>query len=123
MARYLYGIRYSPRDLRFALAEASEGRSTMALEKILLFCYHYDPKAGAYVWFALNLMRGGGILTVITHCVFPLADVPLRSVNELRPGSRKVLHNGVASQAAITDRSRLGVRQAHRLHVHGRSSG
>jgi len=64
MARYLYGIRFSPRDLRFALAEASEGRSTLALEKILLFCYHYDPKAGAYVWFALNIMRGGGILTI-----------------------------------------------------------
>ena len=37
------------------------GRSTLALEKILLFCYHYDPKAGAYVWFALNIMRGGGV--------------------------------------------------------------
>ena len=70
MARYLYGIRYSPRDLRFALAEASEGRSTMALEKILLFCYHYDPKAGAYVWFALNLMRGGGIVTVLLIALF-----------------------------------------------------
>jgi protein SCO1/2 len=70
MARYLYGIRFSPRDLRFALAEASEGRTTMALEKILLFCYHYDPKAGAYVWFALNIMRGGGILTVILITFF-----------------------------------------------------
>jgi protein SCO1/2 len=70
MARYLYGIRYRARDLRFALVEASEGRTTMALEKILLFCYHYDPKAGAYVWFALNLMRGGGILTVIFIAFF-----------------------------------------------------
>ena len=76
MARYLYGIRYRPRDLRFALAEASEGRTTMALEKILLFCYHYDPKAGAYVWFALNLMRGGGDLDRLAHRVFHLADVP-----------------------------------------------
>ena len=64
MARYLYGIRYRASDLRFALAEASAGRATMALEKILLFCYHYDPRAGRYVWFALNLMRLGGILTV-----------------------------------------------------------
>ncbi len=64
LARYLYGIHYSPRDLRFALAEASAGRATMALEKILLFCYHYDPQAGRYVWFALNVMRGGGALTV-----------------------------------------------------------
>jgi protein SCO1/2 len=70
MARYLYGIRFSPRDLRFALAEASEGRSTLTVEKILLFCYHYDPKAGAYVWFALNLMRAGGALTILAFAFF-----------------------------------------------------
>jgi protein SCO1/2 len=65
MARYLYGVRYSPRDIRFGLAEASEGRTTMALEKILLFCYHYDPTVGSYTVFAMNLMRGGGVLTVL----------------------------------------------------------
>jgi protein SCO1 len=70
VARYLYGIRYSPRDLRFAMAEASVGRSTMALEKILLFCYHYDPKASGYVLFALNLMRAGGVVTVIAILFF-----------------------------------------------------
>jgi protein SCO1/2 len=70
MARYLYGIRYGAKDLRFALAEASEGRATMALEKILLFCYHYDPKAGRYVWFALNFMRLGGLLTVALIAFF-----------------------------------------------------
>ena len=72
MARYLYGIRYGAKDLRFALAEASEGRATMALEKILLFCYHYDPKAGRYVWFALNFMRLGGLLTVALIAFFIL---------------------------------------------------
>ena len=65
VARYLYGVRYRARDLRFAIAEASEGRITNAIEKILLFCYHYDPKANAYVLFASNVMRGGGILTVV----------------------------------------------------------
>lgn len=70
MARYLYGIRFSPRDLRFAMAEASEGRSTMALEKIMLFCYRYDPKSSGYVMFALNLMRAGGVVTVIVIAVF-----------------------------------------------------
>jgi len=72
MARYLYGIRYGAKDLRFALAEASEGRATMAFEKILLFCYHYDPKAGRYVWFALNFMRLGGVLTVALMAFFIL---------------------------------------------------
>ena len=70
MARYLYGVRYRASDLRFAIAEASEGRSTMALEKILLFCYLYDPKSGAYVLFATNFMRAGGILTMLLIGLF-----------------------------------------------------
>ncbi len=37
----------------------------MAVEKILLFCYHYDPQAGGYVLFATNFMRAGGVLTVL----------------------------------------------------------
>jgi protein SCO1/2 len=65
MARYLYGVHYSPRDIRFALAEASEGRTTMAVEKILLFCYHYDPSVGSYTVFAMNLMRAGGVVSVL----------------------------------------------------------
>jgi protein SCO1 len=65
VARYLYGARFRPMDVRFALAEASEGRTTMAIEKVLLFCYHYDPKEGKYVLFASNTMRVGGLLTVL----------------------------------------------------------
>ena len=76
MARYLYGVRFRPRDLRFALAEASENRTTMAVEKILLFCYHYDPQASAYVLFATNFMRVGGALDGFAHRVFPVADDP-----------------------------------------------
>jgi protein SCO1/2 len=64
MARYLYGIDYKQRDLRFALAEASEGRSTITIEKVLLLCYMYDPKAGRYVMFATNFMKAGGVLVL-----------------------------------------------------------
>ncbi len=91
MARYLYGVRYSPRDLRFALAEASEGRSTMAIEKILLFCYHYDPKSGAYVLFATNLMRAGGLLTVALIAFFLT-----RMFRADRKRTAKVLKEGLA---------------------------
>jgi protein SCO1 len=34
------------------------------VEKILLFCYHYDPASGSYTLFAMNLMRGGGVVMV-----------------------------------------------------------
>jgi protein SCO1 len=65
IARYLYGIKYRPRDLRFSLAEASAGRYTNALDRLMLFCYHYDPTANAYVLFAGRFMRVGGALTVL----------------------------------------------------------
>jgi protein SCO1/2 len=70
MARYLYGIDYKQRDLRFALAEASEGRSTITVEKVLLLCYMYDPKAGRYVMFATNFMKAGGVLVLVVFGSF-----------------------------------------------------
>jgi protein SCO1/2 len=64
ISRYLYGITFRPFDLRFALTEASENRTTLSVERVLLFCYHYDASEGKYVLFAENFMRAGGILTV-----------------------------------------------------------
>jgi protein SCO1 len=72
IARYLYGVRFRPMDMRFALAEASENRTTMTVEKILLFCYQYDPGKHAYVLFAANFMRFGGALTVLLIAWFLL---------------------------------------------------
>ena len=72
VARYLYGVRYKARDVRFALAEASEGRTTMALDKLLLLCYKYDPTSNSYVMFAQNFMKLGGVLTVLGIAVFIL---------------------------------------------------
>ncbi len=65
MARYLYGIRYPSKDLRFAITEASQGRSTPAIDRLLLWCYHYDPQANSYVLFAQHLMTAAGAVTVL----------------------------------------------------------
>jgi protein SCO1/2 len=70
MSRYLYGITYREKDLRFALAEAAENRVTVALEKILLFCYQYDPESGRYVLFAQNFMKVGGALVALAFAYF-----------------------------------------------------
>jgi len=64
VSRYLYGIEFRPRDLRLALTEASQGKSQLSLDRLLLFCFHYDPLARSYVPFATNLMRAGGVLVI-----------------------------------------------------------
>ncbi|KAA3611195.1 MAG: SCO family protein [Calditrichaeota bacterium] len=65
ISRYLYGLNYEPKDLKFALLEASEGRVGSALEKLLLYCYHYDATANTYTPFAKNIMRLGGVITLL----------------------------------------------------------
>jgi protein SCO1/2 len=65
ISRYLYGIKFSPRDLRLALTEASESKFSLSTDRILLYCFHYDPQAHGYVLFATNFMRAGGVLTVL----------------------------------------------------------
>jgi protein SCO1/2 len=65
LARYLYGIEYGARDLRFALMEAAQERIGSPVDKILLLCYHYDPTTGKYGIVVTNLLKGGGILAVL----------------------------------------------------------
>jgi len=65
VSRYLYGIQFKPRDLRLALREASESKFSLSTDRLLLYCFHYDPRTHGYVLFAANLMRAGGVLTVL----------------------------------------------------------
>jgi protein SCO1/2 len=64
VSRYLYGIEFAPRDLRFALVEAADGHIGTAVDQALLYCFHYDPASGKYGFAIMNMVRLGGILTV-----------------------------------------------------------
>ncbi len=64
ISRYLYGVKFKSRDLRLALTEASDNKFAFSVDRLLLYCFHYDPKTRSYTLFATNLMRGGGILCV-----------------------------------------------------------
>jgi protein SCO1 len=65
IGRYLYGIQYDPSDVRLGLLESSKGRSVTTAERLLLFCYHYDPQGKHYALVAMNVMRLGGAVTVV----------------------------------------------------------
>lgn len=65
LSRTLYGIVFPERDLRLALTEAGEGRIGGAWERVLLFCYSYDPHARGYALAAMKVMKAGGALTVL----------------------------------------------------------
>ncbi len=65
LSQYFYGVDYSPKDLRLALVEASEGRIGTFVDQVLLFCFHYDPAMGRYTLVVMNVLRALGVLTVL----------------------------------------------------------
>lgn len=72
LARYYYGIEYSPKDLRLGLVEASNNKIGSPVDQLLLYCYHYDPATGKYGPIVINMIRLGGIVTVIGMIAFVL---------------------------------------------------
>ena len=70
IARYFFGVEFSPRDLKFGLMEAAEGRIGSPIDQLLLFCFHYDPSSGRYTTAVLTVVRAGGVLTLLILAAF-----------------------------------------------------
>jgi protein SCO1/2 len=91
IARYFYGVEYPPRDLRFALIEATENRIGSAVDQLLLYCYRYDPSSARYTPVVMNIVRLGGVLTVAAVAAFILLmwrrDTRLKRTAGLSPQS------------------------------------
>lgn len=67
--RYVYGVNYPPKDVRLALIEASWGKIGTPFDRVLIYCFRYDPKAGKYVPVARNIMKAGGALTIFVMAI------------------------------------------------------
>lgn len=65
VSRYLLGVRFEPRDLRLALAEASEGKVGSPTDQALLLCYRYDPTTGTYTFTVIRLLKWLSGFTVL----------------------------------------------------------
>lgn len=70
ISRYLHGIQHDPSDFRLSLIEASEGEvgSSRVINKVLLFCYGFDPIGKRYALKALNIVKAAGVVTLFALC-------------------------------------------------------
>jgi len=91
LSRYFYGIEYPARDLRLGLIESAQDKIGSPVDQLLLYCYHYDPATGRYGAVVMNMVRAGGVITM-------LAIVSLLILLRRRnPGSLKLKTGGAAS--------------------------
>lgn len=65
ISRYLYGIQFKPKDVKLAIVEASEGKVGSVIDRVLMYCFHYDPAGKEYRLQAMNVMRVGAAATVV----------------------------------------------------------
>jgi protein SCO1/2 len=87
LAKYLFGIEYGPRDLRFAIVEASAGKIGTPVDSLLLYCYHYDPITGRYGLVIMRAIRLAGLATV-----FAIGAFIVVMVRRERRGERRTSH-------------------------------
>lgn len=88
ISRYMFGIDFNPRDLRLGLVDASSGAIGGIVDQVLLFCYHYDPTVGKYTPLVFNIMKLGGVVTLIAMALFlgPLVARELRPAQTVTTG-------------------------------------
>lgn len=65
ISRYFYGIDYAPSDLKLSLIAASSRKIGTPTERILLYCFHYDPRTGRYGILVWRMVQVGCALTVL----------------------------------------------------------
>jgi protein SCO1/2 len=65
VARYLFGIEYGPRDLRLAIVDAAAGRVSSPIQRVLLYCYHYDLATGRYSLIVMRVVQLAGLATIL----------------------------------------------------------
>ncbi|HAQ18359.1 MAG TPA: hypothetical protein DCR40_03895 [Prolixibacteraceae bacterium] len=67
ITRYLNGINFLPFDFKMAIIESSKGMSAPTINKILQYCFSYDPVGQAYV---LNVTKISGTLILFIAALF-----------------------------------------------------
>jgi len=72
VSRYLYGIQYKARDMKFSLIEAAEGRVGTVVDKVIMSCFAYDYTVGKYTPTAFGIMRLGGLISLLCLTAFTL---------------------------------------------------
>lgn len=65
ISRYFYGVEFAPRELRLGLVESSQGKIGSLIDQALLYCFRYDPATASYSAVVMNIVRLGGLLTLL----------------------------------------------------------
>jgi protein SCO1 len=79
ITRYLYGLSFLPFDLKMAIYEAQKGLARPTINKVLEFCFGYNPGSKTYT---LQITRIIGSLTLLIAAIVFIALLLKRKKNK-----------------------------------------
>lgn len=69
ITRYMNGIYFLPFELKMSIIDASEGKSAPTINKVLQYCYSFDPEGQKYM---LNITKVSGTIILFIGLVILL---------------------------------------------------
>ena len=75
ISRYFYGIEYPARELKYALATAAESKIASPIDRVVMYCYDYDPSTGKYTFAIMSVIRVLGVATALALGIYLFAMV------------------------------------------------
>lgn len=78
--RYLFGTEFKPFDFKMAILEASKGSPMPTVNKILEYCFSYDPKGRSYVFNFTKVI--GTLMLLILGLFFAFLVITSRKRNK-----------------------------------------
>lgn len=104
VARYIYGVDYHPETLNLSLVESSEGKIGSTMDRLVLYCFHYDETEGRYAPVAMNIMRVGAGLVAVALGAF-LTAYWVAEARKKRQANASVHHLAANNQGSIIQSS------------------
>ena len=70
ISKQIFGINPTSNDIKLSILSAQKHTVSSIFDKILLYCYKYDPKRGNYTMLASNVMKVAGVSTIFIMGAF-----------------------------------------------------
>lgn len=114
VSRTHYGAYQEARTMRLSLVEAANGEVGSALDRVLLYCYAYDPISGKYTaqaWAVMRLAAGNSVL-FLAILIFSLFRYERRKQREWLAQQQAVEMAGLAGTPSDPDSAGTGAAEA-----------
>ncbi len=81
ITRYLNGLQFLPFEWKMAVVEASKGQSGPTINKVLRFCFSYDPKGQTYVLNVTKVSASLILFLALSLLLYLVAKKPKQTKN------------------------------------------